>query len=524
VTAFPQPRDGHESCPEQASFKLLIEAMPYAVFVHEGGVIRYANPAMAAILGFSAASELLGVQLTERVVHPGDREVLVAHHRRQGTGESIPLLAIRWVHRDGETVHVEGTSTPVVFDGRRATAVVVRNVTEQHRAHEAHEQVQRSLRLSEERYRALFEGSPVSIILFDAETLLILAVNEAALRLYGYERDELLRMKLTDLKTHEDEELRTEMMKARSGPREWLGTKKHRRKDGGGVDVEIVSHTVVLEGRRAVLSLATDVSARARVEEQHRQAQKMEALGRLSAGIAHDFNNILAVIVGEADFLRGALGEGHPLTAEVTEIEVAAQRGAALTWQMRAFSRHEPSEPTLLSLNACITDHGQRIARIIGADIEVRTLLEPEVGAIEADRGQVDELLLSVILNARDAMPHGGRLAIETRSVALEATEACALGMDAGPCVRLTVADTGVGMDPGTRARVFEPFFTTKEVGKGTGLGLATVFGIVKRARGGISVESEPGRGTTFRFFFPRAEPIGSATCAADAACSPSFS
>jgi signal transduction histidine kinase/ActR/RegA family two-component response regulator len=282
--------------------------------------------------------------------------------------------------------------------------------------------------------------------------------------------------------------------------------KKHRRKDGAIIDVEMVSHTVIVDGRPAVMMLGSDVTGRRRLEQQLRQAQKMDAIGSLAGGVAHDFNNLLAIIVAAAGFLRMELGEEHPLCRDVDDIESAAQRGAALTRQMLTFSRQQPVEPRVLSLNTHVSDLSKMLARILGEDVRIQTKLDPRLDSIEADPGQVDQVLLNLVVNARDAMPRGGRLVVETANVDVAQGEATALGLPAGPYVRLTVQDTGVGMTPAVRERIFDPFFTTKEVGKGTGLGLATVFGIVARSGGAIAVDSEPDRGTTFRVHFPRVE------------------
>ena len=260
------------------NFWLLVEAMPDAVFVHEKGVVRYANPAMAALLGFGAPSEILGANGVELFVHPDDRQTIIDYFSRRKTSESGRVLRVRWVRRDGTTIHVEGTGTDVTFGGGKAAAVVVRDVTDRIQALEAHAQVERALRSSEERYRALFESSPLSIVLFDVETLAILAVNDATVRLYGYDRETFLGMKLTDLKVHEDVELDRLV---ESGPARdtWRGTKKHRTREGLVIDVEIASHPLLVEGRRAVLALLSDASERTRLAEQLRQAHKMEALG-----------------------------------------------------------------------------------------------------------------------------------------------------------------------------------------------------------------------------------------------------
>jgi ligand-binding sensor domain-containing protein/nitrogen-specific signal transduction histidine kinase len=252
-------------------------------------------------------------------------------------------------------------------------------------------------------------------------------------------------------------------------------------------------------------------SDRQRLEAQLRQSQKLEAVGRLAGGIAHDFNNLLTSVVGNTDLIASELGDAHALQPELSEIRRAADRAASLVAQLLAFSRQQLVKRRVLDVNAIVTESSRMLQRLIGADIALELTLDPALGPVRADQAQIDQILINLALNARDAMPSGGRLSIATRDVDLAEPLAQDENGDTvrGPCVLLTVADTGCGMDPETRSRAFEPFFTTKEVGKGTGLGLSTVYGIVKQNGGQILVDSAPGRGTSFRIYLPRAnEPV----------------
>lgn len=251
-----------------------------------------------------------------------------------------------------------------------------------------------------------------------------------------------------------------------------------------------------------------DVTARKQLEEQFRQAQKMEAVGRLSGGVAHDFNNLLGVIIGYAEFLQERLEAENSLRGSVDEILKAGKRAASLTRQLLAFSRQQVLDPKVIDLNIAVSDMEKLLRRLIGEDIELMTSLAPSLGRVKADQGQLEQVIMNLAVNARDAMPQGGKLIISTENFVMDDAfvRRYAYPVQPGSYVRLTVTDTGTGMDAETKARAFEPFFTTKEKGKGTGLGLATVYGVVKQSGGYIDIESSPGVGTTFKIYLPRVD------------------
>ena len=361
---------------------------------------------------------------------------------------------------------------------------------------------------SEAHYRVLFERHPNALWVYDLETAAFLAVNDAAVQHYGYSRAEFLGMTLEEIRPLEDvERLRTYRNNLQEGLVE-AGEWRHRTKDGTIIDVDIARHTLTFAGRPAALAIARDITQRKSVEAQLLQASKMEAVGRLAGGVAHDFNNLLTVILGSADLLLDTLGRDHPEREEAEEIRKAGLRAADLTRQLLAFSRQQVLAPQVLDLNEVVANMDKILRRVIGEDIDLRTVPSPDLRTVRADPSQLEQVVMNLAVNARDAMPTGGKLTIETANVELDEAYARehAVVLRPGHYVMLAVSDTGIGMDVATRARIFEPFFTTKAKGKGTGLGLATVYGIVKQSGGVIWVYSEPGRGTTFKIYLPRVE------------------
>jgi PAS domain S-box-containing protein len=266
--------------------------------------------------------------------------------------------------------------------------------------------------------------------------------------------------------------------------------------------------TVVVEHDRPVKirGVMVVITQRKELEAQLQQSQKMEAVGKLAGGIAHDFNNFLTIIMGYSELMLGRIAADHPLRADIEEIKKAGTRAAALTQQLLAFSRRQVLMPKVLDLNAIVSGMSAMLQRLLGEDINLVTNLDRSIGRVNADPGQLEQVIMNLVVNARDAMPKGGKLTIETGRVDVRGADAPAQDLTPGRYVALTVSDTGSGMDPATKARVFEPFFTTKERGKGTGLGLSTVYGIVKQSGGGILVHSELGRGATFSVYLPEVE------------------
>ena len=338
---------------------------------------------------------------------------------------------------------------------------------------------------AEQNYRLLFTGSPLPMWIHDLGTRRMLDVNDAALEQYSYTREEFLALDMGAIETDPG---------------------RHRTHDGRRFDVRCIEHDITFGGRAARVVLAEDVGERARLEGQLRQAQRMEAIGRLAGGVAHDFNNLLTAIIGYSDLLLTRTPPGAPHRMEAEEIKKAGERAVALTRQLLSFARGQAVRPVAMSLNETIAGIGPMLRRVIRADVEIVTALSSEAGHIRADRGQIEQVIVNLAVNAGDAMPDGGTLTIASSSVVLD--ESYFRMHPAGPggpgrYTLLEVQDTGVGIDEETLAHVFEPFFTTKDSESGTGLGLATVYGIVKQSGGFVWAYSEPGRGSTFKVYLP---------------------
>ncbi|HUX34708.1 MAG TPA: response regulator [Gemmatimonadaceae bacterium] len=359
----------------------------------------------------------------------------------------------------------------------------------------------------EDRFRAIFEAFPLPVVIYDPATFQVVDANEAAVAQYGYTRDEFVGLSVLAMRpaagAAEFRRILTEMPTA-----PWRGAGiRHVRKDGTELHVDVWSHGLVLGDRRLRVSALTDVSERVQLEAELRQAQKMEAVGRLAGGVAHDFNNVLTAIVGGTEFLAERFADDAEATVELDAIARAAERATSLTRHLLAFSRQQVMQSESASLNDVAERAAGFLRGSLGEDIEIDLRLAPDLGLARIDTAQLDQVVLNLAVNARDAMPRGGRLTIATRNVALgEPSPIDGITVPAGAYVELVVQDTGEGMDELTRAAAFEPFFTTKGARRGSGLGLSMVYGIVRQSEGFVSVDSAPGAGATFRILLPRAE------------------
>jgi two-component system, cell cycle sensor histidine kinase and response regulator CckA len=482
-------------------FRLISEnAADMIAVVDMEGHRLYNSLSYQRLLGYSV--EELRASSSFEQVHPDDRERVkqaAAEARRTGIGKT---LEYRMRNKNGTWLEIESTAS-VIRNARgepERLVIVNRDITERKKAEEA-------LFRSEVSFRSMIEDAPYGIYRATMGGR-FLQVNPSLQRMLGYDSaEELLKADLAaEIFRRSGEfqrmsEILSGTLEAKDFEVEW------KRRDGKPIIVRCSGHCVKDEHNLpAYLEVfAEDVSEKRVLERQLRMAQKMEAIGRLSGGVAHDFNNLLGVIIGYSGVLKKSLDPKQPGFDFATEIEKAGQRAAALTRQLLAFSRQQILTPAVLNLNTLITDMGKMIPRLLGENIEMSLSLDAALGNVKADQSQIEQIVMNLAVNSRDAMPMGGKLKIETSNVELdEAYTHDHPGSRVGQFVMLQITDTGTGMDSETLAHIFEPFFTTKERGKGTGMGLATVYGIVKQSNGYIWVESAPGKGASFQIYLPR--------------------
>jgi two-component system, cell cycle sensor histidine kinase and response regulator CckA len=477
---------------------LALDQCPSSVILTDPrGAIEFVNRKFTEVTGYSSA-EVIGHN--PRILKSGETPSSVY----KSLWETV-LKGETWRgelknrRKNGEVYPVSASISPV-RDERGAITHYVgvqEDITRARRSEAA-------LRASEARFRMLFDTIPLPTYVVDSETQRFLEVNEAAVRSYGWSREEMLRMTGRDIRPPDEVPRYLQSLAGRTSATSDFGIWKHQRKDGTTFDADVIGYDLRFGDRNVRLVVAQDVSERRHLEAQLHQSQKIEAVGRLAGGVAHDFNNLLAVILSYSGLLLKDVPKGDPMRADLEEIAKAGERAAGLTRQLLAFSRRQVLDPRPVDLNEIITQMDKMLRRLIGEDIGFTTLPSPNPGTVSVDPGQMEQVIMNLVVNARDAMPQGGKLTIET--VPVDVDEALArqyLGLKPGPHVMLAVSDTGTGMDPATQMRIFEPFFTTKEKGRGTGLGLSTVFGIVKQSGGSIYVSSELGKGTTFKLYFP---------------------
>jgi two-component system cell cycle sensor histidine kinase/response regulator CckA len=467
------------------------------------------NPAAEEMFGWKA-SEVLGEPLP--IVPPDqkeafDRSIHYEHQPDRATSHELHLC-----HKTGALLEVQLWTAPVT-DANGAivgsTGLFV-NVTESKRLLEQSRRAAEAVRQSEARKDAILRMSLDAIMTMDREGT-ILSFNPAAERIFGYLEKAAIGISVDHLlippvanPPHKDgpgTSMKSGMGFVLDKRLEMPGV----RADGSAFPAELTITRIPLDGAPLFTGFVQDITDRKCLEEQLRQSQKMEAVGQLAAGVAHDFNNLLTIILGYSELILRKLPAGDPDREPTGQIRKAGERAAALTRQLLAFGRKQILSPVVLDLNSLVIETEKMLRRLIGADIELSTILQPGLGRVKVDSGQLEQVMMNLVVNARDAMPTGGRLTVQTHNTALtEAQVRHHADLPPGPYALLAVTDTGTGMAEETKMHIFEPFFTTKEVGKGTGLGLATVFGIIKQSGGFIEVDSALGSGSTFRIFLPQ--------------------
>jgi PAS domain S-box-containing protein len=481
-------------------FRALASIASEGIMIHDGERVLDANPAFVEMVGCKDRLELIGrhrlhgIPLTEE----SRRRVIERHE----SGSTVPY-DIEMVRPDGTVFHGETLGRDATWLGRKVRLVYIRDVG-------ARRRVEQERRASEARFRHLFEAGPDALWVHDRKGK-ILDVNHAMCRSVGYTREEMLQLDVADVGMAYSAETMHELYEnvARHGHFEFEGA--HRRRDGSTFPVDVTITQLETDRGTLYFSSMRDSSMRrrqeaerARLEESLRHAQKLESIGRLAGGVAHDFNNLLTAISGNLSLAMIDVTPSDPTYELLREVDKAADSAAKLTRQLLAFSRKQVIDPRVLRVNDLVLQLQKMLQRLIGEDVVLCVGLATDLASVHMDPGQLEQVLVNLAVNARDAMPEGGRLDIGTRNVVLDDAYCGERpGVEPGPYVELSVADEGTGLSEAARAHLFEPFFTTKEVGRGTGLGLAMVYGAVRQNGGDIQVESTPERGTRFRIYLP---------------------
>ena len=482
-------------------YRELLELAPVGIAVYSEGKIVFTNPAGARLLGASSEGLLVGKPIAE-FIHPDGLEESQSRMRRMMAGEAglYPAEDV-FLKLDGTPINVELISAPLSYRGIPAVQTIITDITRRKQNEAERDRLQRAI-----------EQAGEIVIITDPDGT-IRYVNPAFERVTGYSRQEAVGRNPRILKSGaQDQAFYDELWKTISSGRTWRGTMVNSRKDGKNYTEDATITPVAGPGGRIVsyVGVNRDITAQRLLEERLRQAQKMETVGQLAGGVAHDFNNMLQVIITYTEMSLAKVDPEQPLHKYLMEIRRAAQRSAEITGQLLAFARKQTVSPKILDLNVAVASAQKMIQRLIGEDIDLASAPGRDLWKVKMDPAQLDQVLANLAVNARDAIGGVGKLSIGTEKVSFD-EEYCAAnpGFLPGEYLRLAVSDNGSGMDKETLAHIFEPFFTTKAPGKGTGLGLATIYGIVKQNNGFINVYSEPGEGTTFKVYLPRAEGEG---------------
>jgi two-component system, cell cycle sensor histidine kinase and response regulator CckA len=486
----------------EEQYRLLFEANPNPMWVYSPETLQFLAVNQTAVKHYGySRREFLSMTLKE--IRPPE-EVARFLEQNEKTRDSAGTDRQVWQHvkKDGSRIEVQISSAPILFGKHKARLVLAEDITDSLRAEAA-------LRETTQSYQSIVEGAPFGILRTQAAQISM--ANPALTAILGYESQaDLQRVNLAIGVYCDSNEGLKDLQKYKSAMGGVVNSEaKWRRKDGSPITVRCSGRAIPSKETQPLSCeiFVENITEQRLLEEQFRQAQKMEAIGRLAGGVAHDFNNLLMIMTSYAQLIEDGVTDSAKVMRYATQIQDAARKAASVTRQLLAFSRKQIQELRILNLGVVVSEFGKMLPQLLGEDVDLVVKAAVEECLVYADRGQIEQVIMNLAVNARDAMPQGGKLIIETAIVQLDEqySRQHAVQVPSGTFAMLAVSDTGLGMDAKTQARIFEPFFTTKEPGKGTGLGLATVYGIVKQSNGAVWVYSEIGKGTTFKVYLPLA-------------------
>jgi two-component system, cell cycle sensor histidine kinase and response regulator CckA len=487
----------------EEQYRLLFEANPNPMWVYSTETLRFLAVNQTAVKHYGYSRKEFLSMTVKDIRLPAEVPRFLEEHKK--ILNSLETYRQVWEHvkKDGSQIEVQISSAPILFRNNKARLVLAEDITDSLRAEAA-------LRETTQDYQLIVEGAPFGIL--QTELSRVSVANPALAAILGYESQaELQRLNLAINIYCDSNDCQQDLQKYKSGMGKVVDLEaKWKRKDGNPITVRCRGRAIpAKEGQPLKYEIFVEnITEQRLLEAQFRQAQKMEAIGRLAGGVAHDFNNLLMIMTSYAQLIEDSATDSGKVMRYATQIGDAARKAASVTRQLLAFSRKQIQELRVLNLNVVVSEFGKMLPQLLGEDVEMAINTVPQECMVYADQGQIEQVIMNLVVNARDAMPSGGKLTIETDIVQLDEqySRRHAVQISSGPHAMLAVTDSGIGMDAQTQAKIFEPFFTTKEPGKGTGLGLATVYGIVKQSNGMVWVYSELGKGTTFKVYLPLAQ------------------